>query len=119
MTTFKFKLSRWPDRAPADWPLLEVAARLGAPALNFATIDTGACISITPNSFINGISVIPTPVSLTTANGQPIECKGQASVEIVIPSLRRSFFWTLVIAEVVQTLLGLDFLSHFDLTVDC
>ena len=63
--------------------------------------------------------MVPTPVSLSTASGQPIETKGQATVEITFPNFRRSFTWTFVIAETVQPLLGMDFLQHFGLSVDC
>lgn len=38
---------------------------------------------------------------------------------MAIPSLRRSFKWTFVIAETVKPLLGIDFLHAFDLSVDC
>ena len=39
--------------------------------------------------------------------------------EIGIPSLRRSFTWTFVIADITNPLLGLDFLNKFGLIVDC
>ena len=39
--------------------------------------------------------------------------------EIGIPSLRRSFNWTFVIADITNPLLGLDFLNKSGLIVDC
>jgi hypothetical protein len=33
--------------------------------------------------------------------------------------LRRNFTWRFVVADVTQALIGVDFLSHFDLLVDC
>ena len=40
-------------------------------------------------------------------------------MEIGIPSLRRSFTWTFVIADITNPLLGLDFLNKFGLIIDC
>ena len=70
-------------------------------------------------SAVNGITLNPTPISLSTANGEKIKCYGQASLEIGIPSLRRPFTWTFVIADFPNPLLGLDFLNKFGLIVDC
>ena len=65
------------------------------------------------------MDIKPTPVSLTSASGEPISTLGQVTLEIAIPVLRRSYTWTFVIAETVQPLLGIDFLTKHDLTVDC
>ena len=82
-------------------------------------VDTGASISMLPTSAVNGITLNPTSLSLSTANGEKIKCYGQASLEIGIPSLRRSFTWTIVIVDITNPLLGLDFLNKFGLIVDC
>lgn len=47
--------------------------------------DTGASLSIFHLSIINGITIDPTPVSLTTANRNKIKCFSQAYLEIGIP----------------------------------
>lgn len=65
------------------------------------------------------ITIDPMPLSLTIANGNKIKYYGQAEMEIVTPSLRRTFQWTFVIADVTSTLLGFDFLSHYELVIDC
>ena len=68
---------------PQGSPLLEINAKLGATKVKFI-VDTGASISILPTSVVNGITLNPTPISLSTANEEKIECYGQASLEIGI-----------------------------------
>ena len=91
---------------PLSSPLLQINTRLGTTTLKFI-VDTGASISIIPASRLNGVTLNPTPVSLTTANGEKMKCYGQANLEIGIPSLKRSFSWTF------------DFLNEFGLIIDC
>ena len=61
----------------------------------------------------------PTPISLSSCTGQRITCYGQAKLEIKIPSLRRAFEWTFIVADTVHPLLGFDFLENYGLLVDC
>lgn len=82
-------------------------------------VDTGAAISIIPAKFINGINLNPTPVLLSTATGQNIHCHGEAILDIKIPNLRRSFTWNFIIADTTHPLLGLDFLHHHKILIDC
>ena len=82
-------------------------------------MDTGAQISIIPKSFLSGIVIYPTNISVISANAQNIECSGQAQLTININNLRRDFTWTFIIAETVKPLLGYDFLNHFGILVDC
>ena len=98
--------------------LLQINTRLGITTLKFI-VDTDASISIIPASRLNGVTLNPTPVSLTTANGEKIKCHGQANLEIGIPSLKRSFSWTFVVADITNPLLGFDFLNEFGLIIDC
>ena len=56
---------------------------------------------------------------MSAANGQPISCSGEALIQIHMPGLRRTFWWTVVIADVINPILGADFLKHYDLLVDC
>ena len=97
---------------------MEVAAKIGSTNINFI-IDSGASISIIPPRFVHLDRLCHTAVNITTANGQPVRCYGEISLKIAIKSLRRSFTWTFVIADITNALLGADFLSHFDLLVDC
>ena len=86
--------------------------------MNFI-IDTGACVSIIPSSFATGLYIVPSPITLSSASGQPIETQGQATVEMAIPSLRRSFTWNFIVAETTKPIIGIDFLHEFGLSVDC
>ena len=95
-----------------------MSTRLGATNLNFV-IDTGASVSIIPSKILNGVTIYPTPVSLTTASGSSIFVKGQTTIDVAFPALRRSFLWTFIVADTTTPLLGLDFLAHFGLLVDC
>ncbi|XP_018019645.1 uncharacterized protein LOC108676116 [Hyalella azteca] len=104
--------------ASTDSPLLEVAASIGALNIKFI-VDTGSSVSIIPSSFIKGALIQPTNISLSSANGQEIKCKGQTKLEIKIPNLRRTFKRIFIIAETVKPLLGIDFLNNFQLMVDC
>ena len=103
---------------PLSSPLLQINTRLGTTTLKFL-VDTGASISIIPASRLNGVTLNPTPVSLTTVNGEKIKCYGQANLEIGIPSLKRSFSWTFVVADITNPLIGFDFLNEFGLIIDC
>lgn len=54
---------------------------------------------------------------LYAANGTPIRTFGTKRLEVNL-GLRRDFTWEFTIADVNQTIIGRDFLSHFDLLVD-
>lgn len=116
-TQYKFLDGR-ATSAPGCSPLLEVAAKIGAQKLNFI-IDTGSALSIIPTHLATGIAATDTPIKLCTASGDSIKTHGQATLDIVIQQLRRKFSWTFIIADITNPLLGMDFLNHFNLQVDC
>ena len=97
---------------------LKISATICNTRYNFL-VDTGASLSIIPHKDIRFSNLRPTGVSLTTATGDIIKCHGEYDAKIEIPSIRRTFNWTLVVADVTQPILGLDFLSHYELEVDC
>ena len=111
-------IGRTTTSAPCVPPLLEIKATLGATKLSLV-IDTGAAVSILPKKLLAGVTVNPTPVSLSTASGTPIKCYGQANVDLQVPCLRRSFNWNFVVADTTHPLIGIDFLSNFGLSIDC
>lgn len=76
-------------------------------------------MSIIPPNYIQGYHISQTAVKLHTANGQPINCLGEITVNFSIDALRRVFKWTFVIANTTNALLGADFLSEYKLIVDC
>ena len=80
---------------PTVSPLLQVAAVIGTTKIDFIT-DTGTSVSIIPPSCIPRIQLEPTPISISSANGEKIITHGQAYLEIKIPSLRRSFNWIFI-----------------------
>lgn len=99
-------------------PLMEVAARLGATNIDFV-VDTGAAVSVIPKKYVNGVVIYPTNISIVAANGIKIECCGQAVLTLALHNMRRDYTWTFLIAETTKPLLGYDFLSHFNLLIDC
>ena len=82
-------------------------------------VDTGASFSCLPTSFASGRPLEPSGLRLVTCNNNPIHVQGEMTINLGIPSLRRSFRWTFVVASVQEPLLGFDFLRHYKLIVDC
>ena len=99
-------------------PLFKAAVKIGEVPLNFI-VDTGASITILPTKFSGGLCLDPTAVHLSSTGGQHIPCHGEAQVEIKIHLLHIAFKWNVVIANVINPLLGKDFLSNHGLLVDC
>lgn len=78
-------------------------------------IDTGADISVLPAK--KGAPKVPHSMKLYAANGSIINTYGQSTLKLDL-GLRRAFNWTFTIADVQQSIIGNDFLAHFDLLVD-
>nr|VZI20414.1 unnamed protein product [Spirometra erinaceieuropaei] len=79
-------------------------------------VDNGAQISVVPPTAAD--RRFPSPgLHLQAANCSPISTFGSLSLTLNI-GLRRSFTWIFVIADVPHAILGLDFLTEFDLVVD-
>ena len=95
-----------------------VATKLCDKRIDFL-VDTGASVSLLPVCYARNRHLQPTAVSISTASGQPLRCHGEIYLQMFIPNLCRCFRWTFIVAEVTTPLLGLDFLSHFRLTIDC
>jgi hypothetical protein len=55
---------------------------------------------------------------LCAANGTTIPTYGWLPLSLNL-GLRRDFTWRFVVADVTQPLIGVDFLSHFGLLIDC
>lgn len=96
----------------------KIAANIGHQSFSFL-IDTGSAISILPRDPLFLSRLRSTAVSLFNASGGPIVCYGEVDVDLGIRCLRRSFPWSFVIADVVQPILGIDFLTAHSLIVDC
>ena len=77
-------------------------------------VDTGSMVSVLPPQANSS----PLPGrSLSAANGTSIAIYGEKSVSLDL-SLRRTFRWIFVVAQVKQPILGSDFLEHFNILVD-
>lgn len=100
----------------AELPL-EISATIGEAKHSFL-IDTGSSLSILPYNSNYSPFLHPTGISLTNASGSNIKCYGELNAQVNIPSARRSFKFTFVVADVMQPILGLDFLSENGLIVD-
>ena len=78
-------------------------------------IDTGAQVSVIrprPEDLRSASSV-----NLVAANQTPIKTYGERSLTLNL-GLRRSFTWVFIIADLPQSIIGIDFLQHFNLMVD-
>ena len=98
--------------------MLKLPVIIGAVRSTFV-IDTGAAVSVVPKRLVNGVTITHTPISLSTATGSAIRCYGEANLELNIPCLKRVFNWNFVVADIMQPLIGMDFLSNFMISVDC
>ena len=79
-------------------------------------MDTGAEISVLPfGSFKHNLQ--PVVVKLQAANNSDIATYGKLTLSINL-GLRRAFPWTFIVADVKYAILGIDFLSHYNLVVD-
>ena len=95
-------------------PLLGVTARIGAAKFKFI-LDTGAKVSILPRNMLKGLITYPTGISLSSATGDKIPTYGEARVQIEVKELRRSYEWKFIVAETTHALLGIDFLTYFNM----
>ena len=84
-------------------------------------LDSGAAFSCVPVSLARrlGVPLEDSNVQLLSCDGSSVSVFGMVRLHIVIVPLRREFFWNFVVAELSQPILGLDFLSHFSLILDC
>ena len=87
--------------------------------LSCLLVDTGAGISLLPRDFVTRSHLSPSAVRVSTATGQPLRIYGEILLDVEIPSLRQTFPWTFVVADVTEPILGNDFLAAFKLIVDC
>ncbi|KAL1518322.1 hypothetical protein ABEB36_001961 [Hypothenemus hampei] len=80
-------------------------------------IDTGADVSVIPNSK-SGRYVRPaTSFKLYAANGSAIDTFGEKILTLDL-GLRRPMPWNFIVADVTQPILGADFLCHHGILVD-
>ena len=102
-----------PLSGPAGSRRLHVRDRLSK--MQFL-LDTGAAVSVVPPTSQERHRCRGTP-PLRAANGSTIVTYGMRSLTIDI-GLRRRFQWVFVVADIMQPILGADFLANFQLQVD-
>jgi hypothetical protein len=79
-------------------------------------VDTGAEISVYP---VNKLRYRPaaTEFQLHAANGSTITTFGFRAMDLNL-GVRRQFTWKFIVAAVTHAIIGMDFLSHFNLVID-
>lgn len=80
-------------------------------------VDTGSDLCVFPRSRIQERRE-PTSYKLTAANGTTINTYGYTHLNLDL-GLRRTYPWRFVVADVTKPIIGVDFLCHYDLMVDC
>lgn len=80
-------------------------------------VDTGSDLCVFPRSQLHERRTA-TGYKLTAANGTTIDTYGYAHLNLDL-ALRRNYPWTFVVADVTKPIIGVDFLCHYNLIVDC
>lgn len=80
-------------------------------------VDTGSDLCVFPRLAIK-TSCIQSKYNLSAANGSTIHTYGPVTLQLDL-GLRRDFTWKFTIADVSKPIIGVDFLSYYDLLVDC
>lgn len=73
-------------------------------------VDTGSDVCVFPRSATKGRRT-------KTSTGSAINIYGYAYLKLNI-GLRRDFSWQFIVADVTKAIIGVDFLSHYNLIVD-
>ena len=79
-------------------------------------VDTGSCISILPAALCKDKGE-ESNLPLKTVSGSPIKTYGERILKLSF-GLRREFTFSFLVCEVNNSILGADFLNHFNLVVD-
>jgi predicted aspartyl protease len=78
-------------------------------------VDTGFDLSVYPHSLLSKRPT--TNYELYAASGSVIHTYGWHTISLNL-DLRRDFTWRFLVADVTKPIIGVDFLSHFNLLVD-
>lgn len=88
----------------------------GATKMQFL-VDTGSDVCVFPRTALRERRE-KTDYQLCAANGTPIHTYGYAHLTLNL-GLRRDFPWRFIVADVTKAIIGVDFLSFYNLMVDC
>ena len=106
------RTSRGPRCAKSSF---SVQAKLFNQTIDFL-VDTGADVSLLPAKFKK--YAFPFDVQLEAANKSNIKTFGCVATNLILPSLRRSFHMSFVVADVNFAILGADFFKDNNLLID-
>lgn len=80
-------------------------------------VDTGSDVSIYPRRLTRNTGRTAQTFELYAANGTRIPTFGTVTIQPEF-GLRRAFLWRFVVADILQPIIGSDFLAHFHLLPD-
>lgn len=80
-------------------------------------IDTGSDLCVYPRNFMKNKKIKKSEYELYAANGSIIPTYGFINISLNL-GLRRVFDWRFVIADVTKPIIGVDFLSFYNLLID-
>ncbi|CAK1603484.1 unnamed protein product [Parnassius mnemosyne] len=80
-------------------------------------VDTGSDLCVFPRSLLRERRA-RTTYQLSAANGSCINTYGYVYLNLDF-GLRRIFSWRFVVADVTKAIIGVDFLNHYNIIVDC
>lgn len=80
-------------------------------------VDTGSDLCVFPRSAVK-TRCLKSRYDLIAANNTVIHTYGPVLLHLNL-GLRRDFTWNFTIADVTRPIIGVDFLSHYSLLVDC
>nr|XP_037871837.1 uncharacterized protein LOC101736984 [Bombyx mori]XP_037871838.1 uncharacterized protein LOC101736984 [Bombyx mori] len=80
-------------------------------------VDTGSDLCVFPRTQLRERRA-PTSYKLTAANGSTIDTYGYSQLNLDL-GLRRNYPWRFIVADVTKPIIGVDFLCHYNLIVDC
>jgi len=82
-------------------------------------VDTGSDVCAFPRKYLRHYhNVVRCEYELVAANGTPIPTYGTHQLCLNL-GLRRDFRWRFIVADVSKPIIGVDFLSYYNLLVDC
>lgn len=84
-------------------------------------VDTGSCFSLIPSLNFSFPDIVPWNHELLAANNSSLEVKGSVQVNLKFDCINNNqpILWQFLVANVPFPIIGMDFLKHFDVLIDC
>lgn len=113
------RLATGPDSFISSAPLIGVIDHITGTHL---IVDTGSQVSVWPNSLLpNNSTLIPLaePITLQTVGGTKIHPLGCAKIKLQLSQDKNVFHeWSFIVADIATAILGVDFCTFNELSVD-